>query len=340
MCKLNARLCRGKVAFFMEQESDGSMKPRVFIGSSVAALRIANIAQRELVHSAQPEVWTNDHFHSRDTPIESLFRLLDQFHFALFVALPEDVTTKGGTDYHTVRDNVLFEMGLFLGRLGRDRVFLITPLSEGDAKLHLPSDLTGIQPSRYDASAANPVSAVSASLFELKEALLKFDTKLLIFDGRHNLRREHLVNKGGKRHDSSGQAVSSNATAIVDLTDEAVEIQRTNSEGVWEIEVRPNGRSEPTLPRRPNSDRTLRVTFDARVTGKEHIVRCVSINASNWAWIENRPFSVKDSEWKGFAAELKAPVNIDVLVRLQDELQHPPDGTLYLQNVVVMELGS
>jgi hypothetical protein len=315
------------------------LKPRVFIGSSVQAIRIAEFAQRDLVNYCQPEVWTNDKFHSQDTPIESLFRMLNEFQFALFVALPEDRTSKGGTEYHTVRDNVLFEMGLFLGRLGRGRVFLITPSGSGDAKLHLPSDLTGIRPCHYDASAANQQSAVSASLLELKEAVREFDTKSLIFDARRNLRPECLVNKGGKRYDQSGKPRSNDATATFRLTDEALEIVRTNSEGVWHIELRPNGRSLPTTAKSLDLDRTLRVEFEARVTGGEHIVRCVSVNASTWDWIDSRPFPVTEGEWRSFEGELRAPLNLDILVRLQDELEHPPDGTLYLRNIVVRQLG-
>ena len=141
-----------------------------------------------MVHTSQPEVWTNEKFHSPNTPIEDLFRMLNEYQFALFVALPEDVISKGGAEYHTVRDNVLFEMGLFLGRLGRDRVFLIAPRGAGDAKLHLPTDRTGIQPRYFDATAANLHSAVSAGLLELKEALRAFSPKT-IFDSRRNLKQ-------------------------------------------------------------------------------------------------------------------------------------------------------
>jgi len=87
-------------------------------------------------------------------------------------------------------------------------------------------------------------------------------------------------------------------------------------------------------------DRILSVEFEARVTGAEHIVRCVSIDASTWGWIDNKPFPVTEGEWRGFQGGLRAPLNLDVLVRLQDELEHPPDGTLYLRNIVVRQLGS
>jgi predicted nucleotide-binding protein len=59
---------------------------------------------------------------------------------SLFVALAEDITTKGGSEHYTMRDNVLFEMGLFLGRHGRKNVFLIAPRGLSDAKLQLPTD--------------------------------------------------------------------------------------------------------------------------------------------------------------------------------------------------------
>jgi Predicted nucleotide-binding protein containing TIR-like domain len=294
------------------------------------------MAQGDLRHCSEPELWTNSKFLSQDTPIESLFRTLDEFKLALFVALAEDITTKGGSEHYTMRDNVLFEMGLFLGRHGRKNVFLIAPRGLSDAKLQLPTDLTGIQPCYFDASATNLQSAVSSSLLELKEALRAFSPKT-IFDARRNLRAGHLVNIGSKKHDKFGTPISVEATANFNLTDDALEVTRTNSDGTWNIEVRPNGMSAPTISRSLTTERSVRIHFEAKIDGAEHNIRCVSLDANTRDWIENRLFHVREREWKNFSAELNAPSNLDILVRLQDELEHPPRGTLYIRNIVVTQ---
>jgi hypothetical protein len=45
------------------------------------------------------------------------------------------------------RDNVLFELGLFMGRLGRSRTFV---LHQASSALKLPSDLAGVVTAGYD----------------------------------------------------------------------------------------------------------------------------------------------------------------------------------------------
>jgi predicted nucleotide-binding protein with TIR-like domain len=59
----------------------------------------------------------------------------------------------------SVRDNVLFECGLFMGRLGRDRVFIVY---DQTIKLKIPSDLAGITLAPYEGSRFQSGSAEAA----------------------------------------------------------------------------------------------------------------------------------------------------------------------------------
>jgi hypothetical protein len=66
---------------------------------------------------------------------------LDDSDYAAFVLTADDISRSRGRQSQTPRDNVLFELGLFMGRLGRDRTFIV---QAADTPLRLPSDLDGI----------------------------------------------------------------------------------------------------------------------------------------------------------------------------------------------------
>lgn len=125
------------------------MKPKIFIGSSVEGLSIAYAIQQNLSHDAESTVWDQGVFKISKTTIESLSDVLDTIDFAIFVFHPDDITTIRGEDSLSIRDNVLFEFGLSIGRLGRERVFFITP---DGIDFHIPTDLLGVTPAKYDSN--------------------------------------------------------------------------------------------------------------------------------------------------------------------------------------------
>lgn len=125
------------------------MKPRIFIGSSVEGLNIAYSIQQNLTYDAEVTVWDQGVFELSKTTIESLTEVLIKSDFGIFVFSPDDIVKIKEKDKSTLRDNVLFEFGLFIGKLSRERVFFVIP---SDMDLYLPTDLLGITPGKYDST--------------------------------------------------------------------------------------------------------------------------------------------------------------------------------------------
>ena len=148
-------------------------KPRIFIGSSVEHLDLAYAAQEGLEHDVEVTVWSQGVFALSRTAMASLIDVLDESDFGLFILSPDDVTKIRNTDVQTVRDNVIFELGLFIGRLGEERCFLFVP--RGSEDLHLPTDLLGLAPATYDPDRqdGNMVAALGPACNRVRKAVAK-----------------------------------------------------------------------------------------------------------------------------------------------------------------------
>lgn len=149
---------------------NGSMRPRLFVGSSREALDVCRAIQAELAGDCDVTVWDQDVFRLTHGALESLLDVLDSSDAGVFVLQPDDLTERRGEAAYTVRDNVLFELGMFIGRLGRDRAFMIRP---DGADLRLPSDIADLTTAVYSADffADAGQAAVGAACTKIRKAL-------------------------------------------------------------------------------------------------------------------------------------------------------------------------
>lgn len=140
------------------------MKPRVFIGSSSENLTVARALQESLSGDVEATVWDQGVFGASRYILESLLDALSDSDFGIFILAADDVVRIRGRQSDLPRDNVVFELGLFIGRLGRNRSFILVPDS-AVSQLRLPTDIAGLTYLTYEDSRQdkNYVAAVGTA---------------------------------------------------------------------------------------------------------------------------------------------------------------------------------
>ncbi|UXZ22882.1 nucleotide-binding protein [Pseudomonas sp. YeP6b] len=146
-------------------------KPRIFLASSVEGLGVANAINECLDYDSEIVHWKAGFSLSSNT-IDSLMEKSRTVDFAIFVFTPDDVSTIREQSHIVVRDNVLFELGLFIGRLTKERCFIIKPR---DIELHFPTDLLGLTPADYDGNRSDKdlTQAVGAPCNKVKKEIVR-----------------------------------------------------------------------------------------------------------------------------------------------------------------------
>lgn len=124
------------------------IKPTIFIGSSNEGIDLARIIKSQLSKDFYVEVWDeNDIFNLGRVTIEALENSINNYDFGIFIFTPDDEVHTRGEIKIVPRDNVIFESGLFIGKLSRLRTFIIRP---NNKIIALPSDLNGITTATYN----------------------------------------------------------------------------------------------------------------------------------------------------------------------------------------------
>lgn len=141
---------------------------RVFIGSSTEGLGVAQAVRSLLASDAKVTMWNEGFFRQGIGFLETLVSSLNKFDFAIIIATADDLTLVRGDFRFSPRDNILFELGLFMGHLGRHRTFLIHPRGED---VNLPSDFLGVTTSYESPSSSGATDDSYSSLRQNMSAL-------------------------------------------------------------------------------------------------------------------------------------------------------------------------
>ena len=148
-----------------------SNKPKLFIASSVEALSVAEAVNIKLEYDFQVKQWDNA-FDLSSITLVSLIEIAEDTDYGVFVFHPDDEAIIRDNAYSVVRDNVLFELGLFIGALGLKCCFVLTPRSI-ETEFRLPTDLAGVTMTSYDDQLEDKTDAVTPSCAKIKQTVKK-----------------------------------------------------------------------------------------------------------------------------------------------------------------------
>jgi CRP/FNR family cyclic AMP-dependent transcriptional regulator len=137
--------------------------PVLFIGSSVEGVALANEIHVALQHTRiVVRLWNvNGVFGPGGTNIQSLMDEVHQADFAAFIFGPDDKLFSRKQEYDVPRDNVVFELGLFMGQLEPHRSFIV---KDHHADIKLPSDLGGVIPVTYVSGEGRDLASLAKSV--------------------------------------------------------------------------------------------------------------------------------------------------------------------------------
>jgi hypothetical protein len=140
---------------------DTSVKrPKVFIGSSNRNIRLAEAVQRNFARTQEIEaiVWDQSTYRLSVSNLTNLLNRLEQSDFGVFVLAEDDEAIIKGKPVRITRDNVIFECGMYVGRLGPGRVFAIAP--PRTETTHILTDLDGVMLASLQEVSDNNVDAM------------------------------------------------------------------------------------------------------------------------------------------------------------------------------------
>lgn len=149
------------------------MRPIMFIGSSTKFLPVARAIGAELDSEIESRVWDRGVFGVASTTLDELVAVAKQVDLATFVFGADDIAELRNNLHFVTRDNVVFELGMFMGAADRSRCFFVT--EKGNLDFQIPTDLAGVTCGRFDpiSDASDPAASVRLFCNDLRTACEK-----------------------------------------------------------------------------------------------------------------------------------------------------------------------
>ncbi len=142
--------------------------PNLFIGSSVESIELARQVQLSLEFDCASQVWDQGVFAAGGITLDSLIAEAKKSDFAVLIFSADDQVKSRDVTYNSPRDNILFELGLFVGLLGRERTFM---LIDKDNDVKIPSDLAGVTPVEFRRNDLGVASYLGPATIRIKNAI-------------------------------------------------------------------------------------------------------------------------------------------------------------------------
>ncbi len=152
-------------------------RPSIFIGSSSEFESVAKAVKSNFDKEADVDVWNEDIFSKNKSFLSTLLNRASFYDFAIIVLTPDDVADIRDELYNIPRDNLYFELGLFMGRIGPYRTFIIA-----DEQVKILTDFAGISISKFHSAGnldATVVKACDEIRTEMKNAERQYRISLL-----------------------------------------------------------------------------------------------------------------------------------------------------------------
>lgn len=151
-----------------------SEKPTVFIASSSEAISVAEAVHIKLEQEMRVKLWENA-FDLSSITITTLINKTKEADYAVFVFHPDDKSLIREKEYSSVRDNVVLELGMFIGSLGLEKCFILVPKS-AETTFRLPTDLSGVTATFYDDQEPDLTDAVTGSCAKIKQSVKRLQS--------------------------------------------------------------------------------------------------------------------------------------------------------------------